>query len=244
MQGSFDLRREVWRKRCGENKSARVIYQMLFQNRGAADERAGGGQRFAAGVNYGENFVCDACGSSQAAARGSVNAGGVRLVKDQSSVIFFGEIREFDQGGDVSIHAENCFGDDDLAAGLASGLAKRVFQGIKVAMRIDDFARAGQAHAINQAGMIALVGKQDVVLGNERREQTEIRGVAGGEKKSGFGPGKFRKFVLELAPGFRLPGKEPGTRTADFFCATHGTGNLFAQSGMFGEAKVIVGTKI
>src|ERR1700686_4445275 len=156
---------------------------MLFQNSGTANKRASGGQRLTAGVNDGEDFGSDAGGSGQSVAGGSMNAGCMGFIENQGRVIFFGKIGKFDQGCDVSVHAENAFGDDHFAPGSAGLLTKSVFERVEVEMRIDDFARAGQAHAINQAGVVELVGKNDVILANERREQAKIRSVAGGEKE-------------------------------------------------------------
>ncbi len=155
---------------------------MVFQNSGTTDKRARGAQRFSAGVNDGENFGSDASGHGQAMAGGAMNTGCVGLVENQCCIVFFGEIGKLNQWCDVSIHAENAFGNDNPAMSRASRQTKSVFQRIQVQMRIDDFASAGQAHAINQAGMIALIGKHNVLFANKRGEQAKICGVAGGKK--------------------------------------------------------------
>src|SRR5258708_17474923 len=52
-------------------------------------------------------------------AGGPMNAGCVGLVENQCCIVFFGEIGKLDQWRDVSIHAENAFGNDNPAMGRA-----------------------------------------------------------------------------------------------------------------------------
>jgi len=61
-----------------------------------------------------------------------------------------------------SVHAEkNAFRDDQhLSHGAPASWRSGAFQGIQVQMRIDDFARAGQAHAVIRLGCDSVIGKE------------------------------------------------------------------------------------
>src|SRR5258708_21583334 len=104
---------------------------MVFQNSGTTDKRARGAQRFSAGVNNGKNFGSDASGHGQAMAGGAMNTGCVGLVQNQCCLVFFGEIGKLNQWCDVSIHAENAFGDDNPRISSASKQTTSVLQRIQ-----------------------------------------------------------------------------------------------------------------
>ena len=119
-QSGADLSGHVWRHRGAENECARVIDEMFAKRCAAADERAGAGQSFAAGVRDGDDFaavVPDDGGD--AAAVGAVDADGVGFVQDQAGIVSRAESGQLSDIGDVAVHAEDGFGDDEFAAAEA-----------------------------------------------------------------------------------------------------------------------------
>ena len=61
-----------------------------------------------------DDCVAIVCGD--AAAAGAVDRGGVGFVEDQAGAVAGAKIGEFGDVGDVAVHAENGFGDDEFAA--------------------------------------------------------------------------------------------------------------------------------
>ena len=96
-------------------------------------------------------------------------------------------------------------------------------------MAINHFARAREAHAVDQAGVIEFVGKDDVVLSQNRSKKTNVRRVAATEVERGFGAGKFGEFLLERVPFMQVPGKQARTSAADSWRRMHSFDYCSAQ---------------
>ena len=112
-----NLRREIRRQRRAENKRARVIHQMFFQHRGAADKCSGGAQRLSAGMNRRQDFADSERARRDSPSAWAMNARRMRFIDNQCRAIFFGKRHNFVQRRNVSIHAENRFRDDQLSPG-------------------------------------------------------------------------------------------------------------------------------
>ena len=71
-------------------------------------------------------------------------------------------------------------------------------------MGINYFPGAGEAHAINQARMIELIGENNVGGLQNRAEQSDIRRVSGSEVQRRLGSGKVREFRFQVFPFARI----------------------------------------
>ena len=113
----------------------------------------------------------------------------------------------------VAFHAEDALGDDDArAAGRAMRL-ERVLEKGEIEVRIDDFVRAGEAHAVDQAGVIERVGKDDVAAACRMElSRPDIRRVAGTEIERRFGAGEVGELGFKLHPFARNCRKAAASR--------------------------------
>src|SRR5580692_3818447 len=126
-ESSSDLLSEVGRKRGAEDKGAGVIDEVLLQFDWAADERAGTGESFAAGVNAGKKLGVNSDLHGEAAACWTVNCGGVSFIDDERGAIFFSESGDLLERGDIAIHAEDSFGNNDATPRCARFLTESGF---------------------------------------------------------------------------------------------------------------------
>jgi hypothetical protein len=58
--------------------------------------------------------------------------------------------------------------------------------GGQVLVRVDDLARPREPQAVDEAGVVALVGEHEVVARDEGLQRPHVGGVAGGEEKRGL----------------------------------------------------------
>ena len=98
------------------------------------------------------------------------DAVGVGVVDDEEGVVFVAEFAEFREAGDVAFHGEDAVGDEpDLARhfGVVFGFFEDFLYGVHVGVFVDVFLDAffdggGEAHRINDAGVVEFVGDDDV----------------------------------------------------------------------------------
>lgn len=214
-EGGANLVRHVGRSRGGENEAARVVYKKSGERAAATDESADAGKSFSAWINGGEKAVVIRKFSGEAAALRAENAEGVGFVGDHIGVEFFGELENFGERRDVALHAKDAFRDDEFCAVGILIFAQGAFEKIQIAVRVDDFLRAREANAINDAGVIERVGKNEITRLQNGAEQADVGGVAGVEVESGFRARKSGEFRLEFLPVAGIPGEQARTGGRD-----------------------------
>ena len=92
---------------------------MLFQQFAATDEGAGARQSLPAGMHGGHNVLCVVEIRRNAAPAGAMYGGGVSFVQYYTRAVTFGEPENFAKRHNITIHAENRLGNDQLAARFA-----------------------------------------------------------------------------------------------------------------------------
>ena len=103
-----------------------------------------------------------------AAAVASQHAGGVRVVDHHDGAVLFRQRGQLRQCADVAVHGKDAIGDDQLVTGLVLHRFQLLFgvRGILVAEDLDLGAR--QPGAVDDAGVVQLVGDDEVIFAQQR----------------------------------------------------------------------------
>ena len=117
---------------------------------------------------------------------------------------------------------------------------KRLCNAVDIAMREFYPLRARQPYAINNAGVIVLIGKNQVMPFNERREHADIGGVSGAEVERGFGALEFRKLPFNPGERFAVSSKQAGS-CGSATVVHDGLCHLLFYQRMGGKAEIVVG---
>jgi hypothetical protein len=97
---------------------------------------------------------------------GAEHAAGVSIVHHHDAAEFLGECAQFWKRAEVTVHAEHAVGDEKLALRHRQLRENRTGRGdVFVREHLD--RRATEPAAVDDAGMIQLVGDHDVVLGED-----------------------------------------------------------------------------
>ena len=106
-------------------------------------------------------------------------------------------VAQLRQRPEVAIHAEHAVGDEQLA--LTGGQSvEDPACGADVLVRKDLDRRAAQAAAVDDAGVIELVGDDDVILGQDCRHRAGVRREAALKDDDGLDLLEFRQLPFEL----------------------------------------------
>src|SRR5690349_15617647 len=142
------------------------------------------------------------------------------FVNDELSTISFREGHEASYGYAVAIHAENALAYNEFlpnSGKTRAGVISSQFslERMHIQRRKDYFARARETQAVNDAGVIRGIGKNDVAWLKERTQQTDVRRIARIEIESGFRTHEVRDFGFELLPNISIARKKPRAGGSD-----------------------------
>ena len=98
------------------------------------------------------------------------------VVDHHNGVVFFGERGEFVDGADISVHGEDSVGDDEFAAGFVLDFAEKLF-GVGDVFVAEDFDfGAGEARAVDDAGVVELVGDDEILFAEDAGDGAGVGG--------------------------------------------------------------------
>ena len=100
------------------------------------------------------------------------------VVDHHDGVVFFGECGELVDGADVAIHREDAVGDDELVAGLVLNFAQELFAVGDIFVAEDFDLCAGETCAVDDAGVIELVGDDEVFFAEDGGDSAGVGGEA------------------------------------------------------------------
>ncbi len=103
------------------------------------------------------------------------------LVDHQPAAVVTGQPRQLPQRRQVAVHREDPVGDDQRGAPL--GLAQPPGEVLDVAVAVDEGLGPGEATAVDDAGVVELVGEDRLARPGEGRDRAGIRQVAGAEEQ-------------------------------------------------------------
>ena len=179
----------------------------------------------------------------RAAAIAAQNAGGVRVIDHHDGAVFVGNIAELVDGADIAVHGKDAVGDDELAAGLVLDLLQQLFAVGDIFVAEDLDLRAGEAGAIDDAGVIELVGEDEVFFAENARDGSGVGGEAGLEDDAGFDAFECGDLFFELHVDAHRAGDGADGSGAYAVFLRGGDGRL-AKLGVIAEAEVVIGGKV
>ena len=177
----------------------------------------------------------------------SHDAVGVGVVDDQQRVVLIAEFSEFWEVGDVAFHGEDAVGDEpDLACDFGvvlcffEGFTRRVHVGVFVDSFLDAlFDDGGQAHRVDDAGVVEFVGDDDVAGFADGGEEGFGGVPTTDECVGGFGAHVGGDGFFECEVGGECATDEAdgcGARAVFLECFDPG----FDDRGVIGEPEVVV----
>ena len=110
-------------------------------------------------------------------------ADGVRIVHHHHRVVLVGQIADLAQGRDVAVHGKHAVGGDQAEARALRGLQLR-FQIRHVAVLVAKALGLAQPDAVDDGGVIQLVGNHGVFGAKQRFKQSAV-GVEAGRIENG-----------------------------------------------------------
>ena len=152
------------RMRRREQKRPRAVIEELDQRAAAGDVAAERADRLRQRADLDVHAAVHAEVIDGAAAVPPEHAAGVRIVHHHDAAEFLGEVAQRRQRAEVAVHAEHAVGDEQLALRRRQ-LRDDAPRGGDVLVRKHLDRRAAQTAAVDDAGVIQLVGDDDVVFG-------------------------------------------------------------------------------
>ena len=174
------------------------------------------------------------------------DARGMGVVDEDGGVVLLGCGNDRGQGGDVAVHAEHAVGhDQDRPVGLAvrPPVAARGGQELAqvghVLVAVDHPGRLGEAHPVDDRGVVELVGDDQVRLAGHDRDDPGVAGEAGLEGEHGLhvlerGKRRFQLLVDAHRPGDGADGPRAGAEPPG------GVGRRLDQPGVRVQPQVVV----
>ena len=138
-----------------------------------------------------------------AAAGGAGETGGVALVHHHHGPVLLGQITDIGQVGEMAVHGENAVGDDEAEAGITRFL-QSALQRLHVGVAVDVTFGLAEAHAVDDRGVIELVGDDRRVLAQERPEDAAVGVEARGVEDRVLGADEIGQLPFE--PGVQVGG--------------------------------------
>jgi hypothetical protein len=167
-----------------ENEGSAAVDEVLAESATAGGKAAGGAEGLAQSAD--EDVWRDAGLTAEAPAARPQRADGVGLVDNKGCPVFRGEGREVGQGGDVTVHAEERLGHDELPASGRRQCDQTLFGSREVEVPIEAQPGAREPAGIDDAGMNGMVAEHKVAGSCQGRKNAQVGLVSRGEKKHGF----------------------------------------------------------
>jgi hypothetical protein len=169
-------------------------------------------------------------------------ARGVRVVDADQGLISLRQLADLVHLGDRPVHREDAVRDDELEFRFA-GLDELVLEVVHVVVAVDEALGLGQPHAVDDRGMVELVGDDGAFLVEERLEDAAVgvegRGIEDGvlhAQEVGHAP-------LELSVDL-LGAADEADRGQAKAPAEEGIIRSGHDPGVVAEAQVVVGAEV
>ena len=120
------------------------------------------------------------------------------VVDHHDGAVFVCEVGQLVYGADVAVHGEDAIGDEELVSGLVLDFLQEFF-GVGDIFVAEDFdPGAGEARAIDDAGVIEFVGEDEVFFAENGGDGAGVGGKAALEDNTGFDVLEGGDFFFEL----------------------------------------------
>ena len=238
-------RRHGRRMRSRKQERPRAVVQKLDQVAAAADVPAEHADGFRERAHLHLHAPVQAEMVDGAAAVAAQHAGGMRVVHHHDGAVLFGRFHQAGQRADVAVHGEHAVGDQQLAAGHGIQFGQNLLRRGHVLVREDVDLGPRQAAAVDDAGVVQLVG-DDVVFrrrGSPRRCRRWRRIPIGTPRR----PPTFLNAAMRSSSSHvHAHGAGDGAHRARTRRRISRTASMrrLAQLGMRGQPEIIVGGEV
>jgi hypothetical protein len=162
----------------------------------------------------------------------------VRLVDDDAhAAVAARQLGDLLQRRDVAVHREDRLGDDERRARARLLQAPR--EVLDVVVRVDERLRARQPAAVDDRGVVELVGEDHLARARQRADDAEVRQVARAEQQRGLGALEGGEALLEAAVDRHRAADEARRARADA-PTQRCVGGRLLHACVVGEAEVVV----
>ncbi len=176
-----------------------------------------------------------------ASTRATEDAGRVGVVDHHCGTELLGRLDDAGQRRDVAVHREDAVGHDEdqsIRPGRP-GLAQDVAQRLDVLVREDLAGSLGEAHPVDDRGVVELVGHDEVALAGDRRDHARVRREARLERQDRLGSLELGELGLELLVQRHRSGDRPDRAGAGSVVLDR-LQRSRPEPGMIGEAEIVV----
>ncbi len=223
-----------------EDERAGGVDQEVGQLPRAADVGAVAAERLAQGPDDQVDLARQAAGGHRAPAPGPETAGGVGLIDHQPAAMAPRQGRQLPQRRDVPVHGEDAVGDDQCTP--ARRAAHSPFEVVGVTMPVDEGLGAGEAAAVDDAGVVELVGEDDLTAARQRGDRAGVGQVAGAEEQRGLRALELGQPSLQLRVDRHRAGDQ-ARRARAGSQRQGGIGGRAPQPRVVGQSEVVVGAE-
>ena len=231
------------RMRRGEQERARAVIEVIDQVLRPADVAA---QR-ADGLRQRAHLHVDAAVHVEVvdrpAAVAAQHARGVGVVDHHDGAVLLGQGGELVHRADVAVHREHAVGDDQLVAGLVLRSPAAVPRSGDVLVAKDLDLGAREPRAVDDAGVVQLVGEDEVVLAQDRAHGAGVGRESALEDHAGFDVLEARDLLFEFHVDAHGAGDGAHCARAHAQFARGLQGRL-DQLGVVAQAEVVVAGQV
>ena len=230
----------------GVDEGAGFVDEEVDDGAGGGEVSAGGAEGFAESAHLEVDVGLEVEFFGEAEAVGAEDAEGVGFIDHEEGVVLVFEGDDFLERGEVAVHGEDGFGDDDDAGTggrFFAGGAEDFFEFVEVVVGEDTEGGAAEACGVDEGGVAEFVEDEGVVFPGKGGEGAEGGGVAIGEGEGGFGFFGVGEFFLELVVEVERAADESGGGGAGSVGLEGGLGGD-DEGGVVGEAEVVVRGKV
>ena len=233
------------RQRIGEEIGAGTLPQQIDDGLTSRSVAAGGAAHgLTEGAGDDVHPAHDAAVFRRAAAMLTHEADGVAVVHHRQRVEFIRKVADGLQVGDIAVHGEHAVGGDEnfLAAGCAGRLELGA-QIVHIVVLIAEALRLAETHAVDDGGVVQLVGNDGVLRAEQRLEQAAVGVEAGGIEDGVVRTDEIGDPALQLLMNFLRAADEADRRKAEA-PAVIAFLRSFDQRGMGRKTEIIVGAEV
>ena len=166
------------------------------------------------------------------------------VVHHDQGVELIGQVADALQVGDIAIHGEYAVGGDELhLAARAAGILQLGAEVVHIVVLIAVALGLAQTHAVDDGGVVQLVGDDGVLRPQQGLEEAPVGVEAGGVEDDVVHSQEFRQLLLQLLmDGLGPADKADGAQAeAPLIVACL---RRLDQGGVVGEAQVVVGAHV
>ena len=181
--------------------------------------------------------------STTAAAVAAQHAGGVRVVDHHDGAVLLGQRGQLVHRPDVAVHREHAVGDHQLVAGLVGHFLQQLLAVGRVLVAEDLDLGPREARAVDDAGVVQLVGEDEVVLAQDGAHGAGVGREAALEDHAGLDIFEARDLLLELHVDAHGAG-DGAHRARAHAQLARGLQRRLDELGVVGQAEIIVAGQV